>query len=49
MSIERCTDCSCLLDTDAAPEVYREEFSDEPLCDSCYEERVIAVAERGPV
>ena len=47
MSIDRCLDCGAFLDTDADPEVYREEFRDEPLCDVCYEERLIAKAEGG--
>ena len=47
MSIDRCADCERFLDTDADPEVYREEFPDakypsiyDCLCDDCYEERL---------
>jgi len=47
MSIERCADCSALIDTDAYPETYREEFNTTPLCDDCCEERIIAQAEQG--
>ena len=47
MSIERCKDCSALIDTDYFPEIYREEFKMEPLCEDCYEERLAAVAEQG--
>ena len=40
MSIICCEDCSHYLDTDAHPEVWREEFDDAPLCDPCFEDRL---------
>lgn len=41
MSIDRCCDCGALIDTDHYPETYREDFSNVPLCDECYEGRLI--------
>ena len=40
MSIDCCKYCSAYIDTDFAPEVYREEFDFECLCDDCYEARM---------
>lgn len=38
MSVDTCK-CGKHVDTDFAPEFYREEFNHEGLCDSCYESR----------
>lgn len=42
MCMERCTKCSSLLDTDANPEVYREDQGDQPYCDRCHEQVIEA-------
>lgn len=36
MSIDRCIVCEALIDTDYAPEVYREDQQDRCICDNCY-------------
>ena len=46
MSMSRCVDCECLLDTDADPEVYREEFFDECLCETCCEARILVLEQK---
>lgn len=45
MSMDRCEDCGCAVNTTAYPEVYREEWTGKwgdytCLCDNCYEERL---------
>ena len=35
MSMDRCTRCDRLIDTDFFPEVYREELDYECICESC--------------
>lgn len=47
MSIERCADCAALIDTDFYPEIYREDFKMTPLCDDCYEGRLVEEGEEG--
>lgn len=37
MSIEKCSRCDRMIDTDFDCEVYREEFDNEVICDTCYE------------
>ena len=36
MSSDRCTQCEAVLDTDAYPESYREDFDNQCLCEDCY-------------
>ena len=40
MSVASCIDCGVFIDTDFNVEVFREEFSEEVLCDECYESRM---------
>lgn len=45
MSMDRCADCGVLIDTDYAPDSYREEWTDRLgcnpcLCDNCYDARL---------
>lgn len=42
MSIDRCTQCEAVLDTDAYPESYREDFDNQCLCEDCYAEMLEA-------
>lgn len=38
MSIDRCSICEALVDTDVYPEVYRADYNDNCICDDCYVE-----------
>lgn len=37
MSIEKCSRCDRMIDTDFDCEVYRDEFDNEVICDTCME------------
>ena len=37
MSIEKCSRCDRMIDTDFDCEVYREDFDNEVICDACYD------------
>ena len=45
MSFMKCANCEHLVDTDAHPESFREEFEGkygpECLCEHCYEQRLL--------
>lgn len=42
MSIDRCSQCEAVIDTDAYPESYREKFDNQCICDACFEEMLEA-------
>jgi len=37
MSIDRCSMCDAMIDTDYAPESYREELNDHCICEKCHD------------
>ena len=38
MSMDTCTVCGDVVDTDIVPEVYRAEFDNKLICENCIEE-----------
>ena len=38
MSMDRCTKCDALIDTDYFPEFYREDPNTPLICDACWED-----------